>query len=197
MSLIFHFPQKHCRGHVHQNSGMWSPCLSLSCFYILNVESRILSFSLTFFCAKCETVRAILGIRTKLLSLALALSLWVGGCAVCGVTIARSNVSRMNPNHKMLSSQHVSPPGQGEISEPLIENMGLVSLKNRWLGNTWTVRIMNVPLFNTFLCCRMSQRMSVRTPRLLIFISYWFTVCKLFIYAKSNECLVEKKPFDA
>lgn len=53
------------------------------------------------------------------LSLSLSPSGQVGVLRACGVTIARSNVSRMDPNHEMLSSQHVSPPGQEKISESL------------------------------------------------------------------------------
>lgn len=62
------------------------------------------------------------------------LSFWEVGRTVCGVTITRSNVSRMDPNHEMLSSEHVSPPGQGRISESLIKSLGLVPLKDPLAG---------------------------------------------------------------
>lgn len=146
-------------------------------FFKLFLTLRVgtLSIFFTVLWAVCATRRPCLCVTTKHCSL--SLSFWVDGCAVCGVTIAKSNVSRMDPNHKMLSSQHVSPPGQGEISESL-RSTGLVSLKNHWLGNTCTVRIMNVPLFSTFLCCKTSAwiKMSVRH---LILICYWFIVVLL------------------
>lgn len=75
------------------------------------------------------------GMNMKSMISICAPSLWVGGCAVCGVTIARSNASRMDPNHKMFSAQHVSPPGQGRIWVP-VKSTSLVSLKSRCLGNT-------------------------------------------------------------
>lgn len=87
----------------------------------------------------------------------------------------------------MLSSQYVSPPGQGEISESLIKSMGLVPLKNHWLGNTCTVSIMNAPLFNTFLCCKTNAwtKMSVRILRHLILIPCWVFVVLLSV---QEEC---------
>lgn len=59
---------------------------------------------------------------------------WEVGRTVCGVTITRSNVSRMDPNRKMLCSEHVSPSGQGRISESLIKSPGLVPLKDPLAG---------------------------------------------------------------
>ena len=126
-SLISRFPTKHRWGHAHQSGGMWSPCWSL----LFSAEHG--QFSSLF----CElNVKSWIPVCASEPAFSVTLSPWVGGCAVCGVTIARSNASRMDPNHKMLSSQHVSPPGQGEISESLLKNLGLVPLKNRWLGNT-------------------------------------------------------------
>lgn len=85
------------------------------------------------------------------------LSFWEVGRTVCGVTITRSNVSRMDPDRKMLSSERVPPSGQGRISQSLSSRAQAWShLKTHWLGNKCTARTMNVPLFNSFLCCKMS-----------------------------------------
>lgn len=63
------------------------------------------------------------------------LSFWEVGRTVCGVTITRSNVSRMDPNHKMLSSEHVPPSGQGCIAKSRTKSSGLVPLKDPLAGS--------------------------------------------------------------
>lgn len=90
-------------------------------------------------------------------SLCVSFSVSPLGCAVCGVTIARSNVSRMDPNHKMCSAINMLPLLGRDRSLSLSSRAWAWShLKNHGLGNKCTVRTMNVPLFNSFLCCKMS-----------------------------------------
>ena len=160
-------------------------------FFILMLSWSIFRFSSQFLRSACATTRPCLCFTTKhcSLSFSLSLSFWVVGCAVCGVTIARSNVSRMDPNHKILSSQPVSPPGQGEISKSLIKSTGLVSLKGGRLGNTCTVRIMNVPLFNTFpLLCEWAE-MSMRMLIHVNLISYftWPFCCSAWMFIPGSH----------
>ena len=66
------------------------------------------------------------------------------------------NISRRDPNCKMFSSQHISHHWARKALWASVKNRGLVPLKNNWLADTCTVRIMNVSLWNTFLCCKMS-----------------------------------------
>lgn len=101
------------------------------------------------------------------------------GCAVCGVTIARSNVSRMDPNHKMCSAINMLPLLGRDRSLSLSSRAWAWShLKNHGLGNKCTVRTMNVPLFNSFLCCKTSAgtKASVRILKHQTLILHWSTV---------------------
>lgn len=73
-------------------------------FFILMLSLSIFRFSSQFFVVyMCNHEALLLFYNQTLLSP--SLSFWVVGCAVCGVTIARSNVSRMDPNRKILPSR--------------------------------------------------------------------------------------------